>query len=269
MKITNLPNSSEYINRFFDFLKQKVTSKVIGSEQIFSQIGLVGLYAVGILGAVFFITLTRIGAPVPYVLMMALLSIVGAVVLHYVAFMMLPSLDNLIKNAPTKMSSSGVLKVMALFICAFGAAALIYGIYTAFMIRGDGLRGLFAGLFLFIFSGYWTALLLEPQELNVEIVEKTSVGEEFIGLTSFVAKGCVKLAPIVFGTAIVLAALQLILMIFSYGMIDQQMQSVACLAMSAFLPLIVYIGFLSYFFTLDILTAILKLPEKIDNISKK
>ena len=34
-------------------------------------------------------------------------------------------------------------------------------------------------------------------------------------------------------------------------------------------PFVMYIAFLSYYLTLDILTAVLKLPEKLDKIAEK
>ena len=279
MKKIFLPNTSEWINRFFDFLSRKVSGKVLSACDFFARIGLAGLFVIAVLSVVFGLVLIgRYDIPVASAVILILMSVLGCLFLHYVAFMMLPALNTLIKNAPTKMSSAGVLKVMALFVGIVGILALLYGIYSSIVTFRAEIMGMmvvesnnvfFASLFLFIFCEFWLFLLLEPSELNVEIVEKTSVGEEFIGLTSFFAKGCLKLAPVVFGTAITFGILQLVIMLFNSDALMDQMQVLVYLCLSAFLPLFVYIAFLSYYFTLDILTAILNLPAKLDKIASK
>ena len=279
MKKVSLPNTSEWINRFFDFLSRKASGKVLSAGDFFARVGLAGLFVIAALGIVFSVVLTvRYDMPVVSGVIFMLLSVVGCVFLHYVAFTMLPALNTLIKNAPTKMSSAGVLKVMALFVGIVGVLALLYGIYSSVVTFRAEIMGMmvvesnnvfFASLFLFIFCEFWLFLLLRPSELNVEIVEQTSVGEEFIGLTSFFAKGCLKLTPVVFGTAIAFGVLQLAVMLFNSDALFEQMQILIYLCFSAFLPLLVYVAFLSYYFTLDILTAILNLPAKLDKIADK
>lgn len=278
MKIINVPNTSEYINRFFDYLRGRINGKILGSEKAFSQIGLSGLYVSGILGVIFSIVAkVRYDAPFLSMLVLMLLFIVISLVLHYVAFMMMPALDKLIQNAPTRMSSANVLSVTALFVGASGLLALILGIYTGFFAEKGYVMSteigmpkcFFAGLFTFIFCEYWMALLLEPKVLNVEIVEKTSVGEEFIGLTSFFAKGCLKLVPVVFGTAVAFAVIQLVIMLFDSDMMFDQMSTLMYLLSSAFLPLLMYVVFLSYYLTLDIIMAVLGLPARLDKIAAK
>lgn len=78
-----------------------------------------------------------------------------------------------------------------------------------------------------------------------------------------------KLTPVVFGTAIAFGVLQLAVMLFNSDALFEQMQILIYLCFSAFLPLLVYVAFLSYYFTLDILTAILNLPAKLDKIADK
>ena len=279
MKKISFPNTSEWINRCFDFLTDKVSSKVLSVGNCFARIGLAGLFVIAVLSIVFsFVLVARYGMPVISGILFSILSVFWCVFLHYVAFTMLPALNTLIKNAPTKMSSAGVLKVMALFVGVVGVFALLYGIYSSFVTFRTELMGImlietsnvfFVGLFLFVLCEFWLFLLLKPSELNVEIVEKTSVGQEFIGLTSFFAKGCLKLTPVVFGTSISFAVLCLLRMLFDTDVLFEQMQMLIYLCLSAFLPLLVYIAFLSYFFALDIVTAVLKLPEKLDKISSE
>lgn len=278
MKKINVPNSSEYINRFFDYLRSRLNGKILDSEKIFSQIGLSGLYVAAILGVILSVIVKiRFGIPFGEMLVVTAVFVIACLVLHYVAFMMLPALDRLIRNAPTRLSSANVLSVAALFVGAFGLLALICGTYAAFFVeRGYVMQTqvgtpscFFAGLFTFVFCEYWTALLLEPKALNVEIVEKTTVGEEFIGLTSFFAKGCLKLIPVVFGMAVIFAVLLLAVLLFDSDMTFNQMPDVMVLLCSAFLPLLMYILFLSYYLTLDIIMAVLGLPARLDKISGK
>lgn len=278
MKNINVPNTSEYINRFFDYLRNRLNGKILDSEKVFSKIGLCGLYVFGILGLIFSVAAkVRFGIPFGEMLVAIVLFIIISVVLHYVAFMMLPALDKLIQNAPTRLSSANVLSVAALFVGAFGFLALICGTYAAFFVeKGYVMQTqvgtpscFFAGLFTFVFCEYWMALLLEPKALNVEIVEKTSVGEEFIGLTSFFAKGCLKLVPVIFGMAVIFAVILLACILFSSSISFNQIGVLLYLLSSAFLPLLMYVVFLSYYLTLDIIIAILGLPARLDRIAAK
>ncbi len=279
MKKISFPNTSLLINRFFDFLSVKTGKNVLSIGDVFARIGLSGLFCIAVLSVVFSAVLVvRYDIPVASGIIFMFLSVLASVFLHYVAFTMLPALNTLIKNAPTKMSSAGVLKVMALFVGIVGVLSLLYGIYSSVVLFDAEVMGVmavesnnlfFSCLFLFIFCEFWLFLFLTPEELNVEIVEKTSVGEEFIGLTSFFAKGCLKLTPVAFGTAIVFAVLQMIIMLFNSDALFEQVEILVYLCSSAFLPLLVYVGFLSYYFTLDLLTAVLKLPEKLDKIARK
>lgn len=279
MKKISFPNTSLLINRFFDFLSVKTGKNVLSIGDVFARIGLSGLFCIAVLSVVFSAVLVvRYDIPVASGIIFMFLSVLASVFLHYVAFTMLPALNTLIKNAPTKMSSAGVLKVMALFVGIVGVLSLLYGIYSSVVLFDAEVMGvmamesnnlLFSCLFLFVFCEFWLFLFLTPSELNVEIVEKTSVGEEFVGLTSFFAKGCLKLTPVVFGTAIIFAVLQMIIMLFNSDALFEQVENLLYLCSSAFLPLLVYVAFLSYYFTLDLLTAVLKLPEKLDKIARK
>ena len=279
MKKAYFPDISGRINRFFDFLNRKIGQKVLSAENLFAQMGLFCLLIIAFLGIAFSVVLVlRYDAPMVSGVVFMLLFVLGSIFLHYVASMMLPALNRLINNAPTRMSSSNILRVVALFVGIVGVLSLLYGIYASIvMFDTENMESMvietnnvfFASLFLFVFCEFWLFLLLNPSDLNVEIVEKTSVGEEFIGLTSFFAKGCVKLTPVVFGTALVFAVLQLMIMLFNSDALFEQMQILIYLCFSAFLPLFMYVAFLSYYFTLDIVMAILKLPEKLDKIANK
>ncbi len=267
------------IDCLFDFLSRKIDGKVTATDTFFAKAGLFGFWVIAGLSVLLGVVLVRRYAmPAVSGVMFASISLLWCVFLHYVAATMLPSLNRLIANAPTRMSSESVLRVVALFVGLSGIGALLYGIYSAFVAFNPALMGSmaiqssnisFICLFLFVFCEFWFFLLLRPADLNVQIVEKTSVGEEFIGLTSFFAKGCLKLTPVVFGISIVFAILQMIVMLFDSNDLFGQMQTVIYLCLSALLPLLIYIAFLSYYFTLDVLTAILKIPEKLAEIVEK
>ncbi|MBR1777109.1 MAG: hypothetical protein IJ752_00785 [Alphaproteobacteria bacterium] len=277
MKKIHFFNPSEKIDRFFDFLSGKPADKVLSCCDIFSKAGLRGLFVIPILITILMIVWhIRYAVSAGFCLFFILLSIIGCILFHYAAFTMLPALNALIKNAPTKISSAGILRVTALFVGGFGLLILFYGISSIFAAKRIELFGLvlaeirnvfFLSVFVFICCEFWLFLLLKPSALNVEVVEKTSVGEEFIGLTTYFAKGCLKLTPVIFGTSITCACILLVLMMFHVDLASQ-MRTVILLCGMAFLPFLMYVAFLSYYFALDIVMAVLSIPGKLDRLKK-
>lgn len=277
MKKIVLPNVTEYIDRFFDFMNEKVGQKVMNMFESFGRCGLRALDVLAVLSVVAAVVFAvRFETGVLFALIFAFIGVLGCVLLQYAATKMLPALNTLVKNAPTKLSSAVFLKVLALFAGVGGLIALAFGvlIWTGSSEYVDptaaDVNAVILGCFAaFVACEFWMFLFLKPEELSVEVVEKTSVGEEFIGLTSYFAKGCLKLTPVVFGLTVLLAVVWLVVMMFSpIESIFGQLFVLVYLGVMALLPFFMYAAFLSYYLTLDILTAVLSLPAKLDKIKE-
>jgi len=277
MKKFLLPDLSGCLDRFLDDINLKAGEKVMKACGAFGKIGLASLSVLAVLSVVLAVALVvRFEVVVGIAVLFAAAGVAGCAFLHYVGTKMLPMMDQLIKNAPTKMSSNAVLKVLALFVSVSGIFALVYGIFykSTFMAEQPDSQApvvVFLGcLAAFVACEVWSFLLLRPADLNVEIVEKTTVGEEFIGLTSYFAKGCLKLTPVVFGLAAIFAVLIAVSFFFvSPYQIDEWVYVLIFMMSMTLTPFFMYIAFLPYYLTLDILMAVLKLPEKLDKIAEK
>lgn len=80
MKKISLPNTSEWINRFFDFLAGKASGKVLSAGDFFARAGLAGLFVIAALSVVFSVVLTvRYDMPVVSGVIFMLLSVAGCV----------------------------------------------------------------------------------------------------------------------------------------------------------------------------------------------
>ena len=276
MKKIVLPNVTEYIDRFFDFVNEKVGQKVMNTFETFGKCGLRALDVLAVLSVVAAIVfMIRFETCVVFAMVFAVVGVLGCVLLQYAATKMLPALNTLVKNAPTKLSSAVFLKVLALFVGVGGLIALAVGvlIWTGYDYVDPPTANTNAVALgcvgAFVACEFWMFLFLKPEELNVEVVEKTSVGEEFIGLTSYFAKGCLKLTPVVFGLTVLLAVVWLVFMMFSpIEDVVMQLFVLVYLGVMALLPFFMYAAFLSYYLTLDILTAVLSLPAKLDKIKE-
>lgn len=276
MKKIVLPNVTEYIDRFFDFVNEKVGQKVVNAFETFGKCGLRALDVLAVLSVVAAIVfMIRFETGVVFAMVFAVVGVLGCVLLQYAATKMLPALNTLVKNAPTKLSSAVFLKVLALFVGVGGLIALAVGvlIWTGYdyvdPTTANANAVALGCVGAFVACEFWMFLFLKPEELNVEVVEKTSVGEEFIGLTSYFAKGCLKLTPVVFGLTVLLAVVWLVVMMFSpIEAVVMQLFVLVYLGVMALLPFFMYAAFLSYYLTLDILTAVLSLPAKLDKIKE-
>ena len=166
------------------------------------------------------------------------------------------------------MSSRAFLDCWAIVHLIGGILSLITGIY--FWIKTSSLDSLFIGIFTLIYCEYIVSLSLKPELLNIDIVEKTSAGEEFLGVISFGVKSVFKLIPIMFGSGIFFCIINLFLIIFGdYEYIHEiigDVYNVLYLTGSFLLPLIGYFLFLIYYFFLDIAQAILSIPNKVESL---
>jgi tetratricopeptide (TPR) repeat protein len=190
------------------------------------------------------------------------------IVAHYTAVKFLPNLDNIIKSTPTKLTSSAFTDSFALIAGIGGIASLIAGIY--FAISAENVELLVYGVFAFIFCEYLMSLSLNPETLGIEITDKTTAGEEFIGILSFVMKGFLRLIPVMFGSGIILGIVRIFdIWLGDVEYINQlvaQVAAVGRISAAAFLPVTGYLAFLLYYFSIDIVASIIAIPQKLDKL---
>lgn len=263
--------TSVWIDNFFNYLRKGYFSDFLDKNvDWLTKWGLNGLYVSAVLGL-----LTSIYVPYNYGQIEFGLSIaIGfawvlvCIVAHYTAVKFLPNLDNIIKSTPTKLTSTAFTDSFALIAGIGGVASLIAGTY--FAISTENIELFVYGVFAFIFCEYLMSLSLNPETLGIEITDKTTAGEEFIGILSFIMKGFLRLIPVMFGSGIILGIVRIFdIWLGDVEYINQlvaQVAAVGRISAAAFLPVTGYLAFLLYYFSIDIVASIIAIPQKLDKL---
>ena len=142
---------------------------------------------------------------------MGVLPIAFVLILHYLTGVLFNAGDSLIKSTPSRLSSSGLMKAMALVVLlagfAAGAAGIIYGIIDATQGFSDNwlkvLAKIGGGIVLYLFGASLARLWLKPAQLNIKVGPGNSAGDEALGIMAMFSKTMLKTAPIIYGLALI------------------------------------------------------------------
>lgn len=261
--------TASLIDKFFQWLKKTTYNNFLeNNEKWVNKASLSLMYFIAAMSLITAIVmlLKYDALNTRHVLAAGFCGLLITLVLQYVAAKSLPCLNLMVHNTPVKLSSTSVLDIVALAAGILGIASLIGGLISAIASENFGL--FIIGIGLFIICEYWLAMALKPEALNIEIVHDTSAGDEFIGLLTFFAKGSLKMIPLIFCGSMIFVAFDLVAMMFvKFTYIEEISNEVTTITYSlstALLPLLGYIFFIGYYFTIDIARAILSIPEKLD-----
>ena len=260
------------IDRVLEYLQHKTWSnRIMRGEAICNQVGLYGIYFIGIMSFIFAICmpLKITGFSMGYGLLIGICVLLGAIFLNFAADKMLPSLKLLIEGTPVRISSPAFFTVSAVFSGIFGLLVLAASSIIAVQ-KGDFGSFLY-GVLVFVCAEYMMMLMLNPSLLKVEVVRNVSAGEEFIGILSFFMKAMLKLIPLIFAVSMLWGSYQILAMLFTsyinFAQFYGDVRSLYNTAMMALLPLSGYLLFLFYYFAIDLAKALLAIPEKLDKIN--
>jgi len=193
-------------------------------------------------------------------------------VAQYAAFKFASTSRGLIRSSGSQLSSKAFPACLALWSLLLGIIALVGYSYVA--VRMDSLSSLGMGLVAFAICELTVWLCLNPALLNINIVPASTAGEEAIGVLTFAMKALLRLVPIGFGVGVIVGDFEILAAIIRL-LRDQEFaitgsESAAWMVLgSAALPLIGYILFVLNYLLLDVIRAILAVPEKLDVIGKK
>jgi hypothetical protein len=194
-------------------------------------------------------------------------------VVQYTAKKFLNAGETLIENNPTQLASQAFLDCFAFLALIGGAVALILHIIRA--INYKSFEEFLMGLGMFVFLEFLALLAFYPKEVNIKIVKTNSAGQEALGIITFFIKAFMRLIPIFFGVLIVVWTIMLFiafigLMGSSPGNAWSRAIWYATQILSvALLPFIAYILFALVYLCIDVIKAILSVPEKLDKLGKK
>jgi hypothetical protein len=233
------------------------------------HIGILVAAALGFLFALIFAIRTNSFIAFLYGIIWVLLIFV----LQYTARKFLNAGKTLIENNPTQLASQAFLDCFAFLALIGGVVALI--IYIIQAIQGAGFDVFLMGLGIFIFLEFLALLAFNPNEVNIKIVKSNSAGQEALGIITFFIKAFMRLVPIFFGVSIVVWTIMLfIAFIGLFGSYPDNawfrgtFHAVQILY-AALLPFIAYILFALFYLCIDVIKAILSIPEKLDKLAKK
>ena len=200
--------------------------------------------------------------------------VVAVGVVLYVAKRFMGAGEVLISAAPTKLASPAFLDCVALLAVLAGLVSLIGGIYLAIAMKD--LVQLVMGAAAFVVCEVLACIAMNPALVHVEVEEGTTTGEEAIGVLSFPMKAAVKMVPLVFGVGAVAGAVMLIVAIVqAFGEPEMVMDELGMKVVeptregmrvtlgAGLLPLAAYLGFLGYYLALELIRAILAIPQKL------
>jgi hypothetical protein len=168
------------------------------------------------------------GAPVPEpsfdsdkivsivtMLFKGILPIAFILILHYLTGVLFNAGDALIKSTPSRLSASGLMKAMALVVLLSGIAAAAAGIVYGVLGIMDGfsdnwlsvLAKIGGGVLLYLFCASLARLWLKPAQLNIKIGAGNTAGDEALGIMAMFSKTMLKIAPILYGMALIFCLL--------------------------------------------------------------
>ena len=194
-------------------------------------------------------------------------------VLQYTAKKFLNAGETLIENNPTQLASQAFLDCFAFLALIGGVVALI--IYIIRAIRVESIEVFFMGLGLFVFLEFLALVAFNPKEANIKIVKTNYAGQEALGIITFFIKAFMRLIPIFFGVLMVVWTIILFIAFIrlfgnnlDYAWYRGYQAAVQILS-AALLPFIAYILFVLFYLCVDVIKAILSIPEKLDKLAEK
>lgn len=193
-------------------------------------------------------------------------------VIQYTAKRFLPAGDGLIKNNPTQLGSKAFLDCYGFLVLIGGIIVLIMSIISA--VRAGSIQPFLWGLGVFLFLEFLALVSFNPDEITIKIVEDNSAGQEAIGIVTFFIKSFMKLVPIFFGIFIVIGVIKLFIDLIGLfgsnvgGAWFSGNESAEGILYAALLPFLAYVFFAFAYLVIDIIKAILSIPEKLDKLGK-
>ncbi|MBN2207664.1 MAG: hypothetical protein JW742_09695, partial [Candidatus Aminicenantes bacterium] len=238
-----------------------------------SRVGHLGLLAAAALGLIFsLIVAIRLDSFMAF--LYGLAWVVLLFIVQYVAHRFVSAGESLIANNPSALSSQAVLDCLGLLAALAGLIALTLGAVRS--IQGAGVRFVLFGAALFVLLELFAAAVFNPETISTETGGRQSAGREAIGIIVLFVKGAMRLVPVLFGIGI--AAGFVLLAVDAFGIFGSEFRILAgwrraivtgrTIVASGLVPFLGYVGFVFAYLAVDVVRAILAVPEKLDALKK-
>ena len=198
----------------------------------------------------------------------------GLFVLQFVAHRLLKSLDAAISANKTVLSSFAVPDCAFVLIVAstIGAAGSIL-----WFSYSEITTSLLALVLAVLAVGTFSAVVaLQPQTIGVVISLQCRAAEEAVGVATFIMKLAIRCVPIFFAASVVVGTYRvagMLLAVIRFRGLDPEFFADVfavtwLLFCGAALPVAVYLLTLIYYLSLDVISAIVSIPAKLDRIAE-
>ena len=243
-------------------------------SRLAGNVGIYLLYAAAVLAPIAGLLIsTRTGAFRPVVAGIALG--IGLIALQYVGVRLLGACDAAIQ------ANASVLPSLAIPDCAFvlcvigtllGAISLI-----GVAISAGEINPFLAALAILVVGGFTALVAIEPAGINVAVDSECGAGQEAVGVLTFFVKVFLRCAPIAFAASVAFATWGVVSFVFDVlrasseqvplMVVFRSPLTASTLLAAAAVPVYAYGLLLVYYLTLDVLSAIVSIPRKLDAIA--
>jgi len=262
------------IDKFVEFVKKLLSVGLF--DFLKKWIVLIGHYALYIAAALSFLIgiIAAIRIESFRIFAISLGVAVAFIFIQYISEKFHDANDKLIENNETQLASNAFLESIGLVSAIIGIVILLYNLYVA--IKTVELMPLLTGIGGFAIFEFLALFSFNPKLISTKVAKTASAGEEAIGILSFFLKIILKIVPIIFGVG--LAVYTIYMLIHSFGLFGESFKRISAwrnvssdmgiIVGIGLLPLFAYIWFVINFLIIDIIRAILAVPEKLDKITK-
>lgn len=191
---------------------------------------------------------------------------------YYIGTRFVTSCEQVIESNPTSISSKSILDTTALIGILLLIGALVSSLITA--IQTSSFEPIIIAVFVVWALLYLIAFTLNPDLVTTAIDDTATAGEDAIAISVLLSKCGVKIAPIIFGTSLIVGSLLLLQSIYEMVTDDnkffqaivslESLSGVMMILSGLAYPLIAYLSFCFFYLFADLCKAILTLHKPRD-----
>ena len=255
------------------FIKKILNEAIVTS--IISKLSQVGIYAMVLaaLGIIAIAILSAVKNSEFIHIVIGLFAVFALSLTQYFASKFMDSGVRVISATPTRMGSDALIEAIALITFLLSVGALVFGVIVT--LQSETIYPVMIGTALFLSGMLVVGISLNPNMLNINIGETSSAGEEAIGIISFGYKSWLRAIPAVFGILSILGSLQIV-WAFIKLVVGDMLTGYAVAASGSIMvfagglyPVLGLLIFLYSYLLIDVISAILSLPSKLDSTRSK
>ncbi len=253
----------QYANEHFldHFIRSMRRNQSVNDLQQLSYVLIrVGYYALfaGMAGVLAFTSAEALRSNSITMLITGLSQVFSLLVLQYAAVKLASTMDVLIRSTPVRMSSTSFLDSITV-ACFFGGIVGAAGL-CLMALRIGSIEPFLAAVCVLIMCFTLSWICLNPAFLNIGIGSRTSVGEEAIGVASFVIFLWIRSIPVQFAVGGVLGAVGIWLSIWNpvnggvvpFPSAILETGAILLLFLSVAVPVSAYLLFLAFYSLIDL-----------------